>query len=376
MKKYIYFMAIALASCAGPENEDKPSPEEVYAINESTLVVSHELQNKFSISAVLAQLKPMNKFFPLKGLIHALPSGKSMVSPAMGGQVVKIYCREGQIVKKGKLLATLQHHSYIKLQQEYLEAQHEYAFNRAEYKRQGELALENAASIKRMQESKAGFEILESRVKSIAERLKLIHLDPGEVKPSRIKSTVPVYAPVSGQVFDVKATIGQYIGDDGYICQIINPNNIYVELAVPYIDMKKLDQGSLVQFQLDSDTSRAFTGKVTGMGQYAKKQNNMVAVFVELPGQERLMPGLQVKARIKEDSSMAARVAGRALYTARGQSYFFVKKDSLFTRHVFDTAKLKEGWAELGPGLREEAWLVTSGMAKLDSLLQEFPARK
>lgn len=369
-------IAAILASCAGPKNKDKASLENIYAMDENTLVLSQKWQDKLSIGTVPVPLKGMDKIFSLKGIVHALPSGKSMVSPAMGGQMVKIYCRPGQIVNKGDLLASLQNPAYVKLQQEYLEARHEYAFNRAEYKRQGELTLENAASIKQMQESKARFEILESRIKSLEEQLKLIHLDPGKIKPSRIKSTVGVYAPASGQVFDVQGRIGQYIRDEGYICQIVNPNNIHVELTVPFTNSGKLKPGSPVQFQLYNDTSRIYTGKITGLGQYAKNQQNGIPVFVEIKRQEGLIPGLQVLARIEGDSSLAARVPGKALYATRGNSYFFIRKDSLFTRHLLDKARCPNGWANLGPGNWHNARLVSSGMSKLDSLLQELPARK
>ena len=92
-----------------------------------------------------------------------------------------MHFQTGDRVQKGDQLAKLSHPDYIKLQEDYLAAQSNLEYSSREYKRQGELAVEKAASLKRMQKAKSTYEQNKAKLTSLETRLRMLHIDPSNI---------------------------------------------------------------------------------------------------------------------------------------------------------------------------------------------------
>ena len=96
------------------------------------------------------------------------------VSPIIGGFIKSLNYFPGDFVEKGAVIASLQHPDFISLQQQYIETKSQIDYYQEEFKRQGELTVENAASIKNMQKAKADYLSSEATYKSLKSQLKLL----------------------------------------------------------------------------------------------------------------------------------------------------------------------------------------------------------
>ena len=77
----------------------------------------------------------------------------------------------------GQCIAVLEHPDYIKIQQDYLETKSQWELYKEDFKRQGELTVENASSIKTMQQAQASFKAIEVRLFALKSQLKLLGID-------------------------------------------------------------------------------------------------------------------------------------------------------------------------------------------------------
>ena len=84
----------------------------------------------------------------VNGKLELPPQNFAQVSVLMGGIIKDIPVREGQLVSKGQVLASLENTDFLQLQQEFLENKAHLTFAEAEYNRQKELQKDNINATK------------------------------------------------------------------------------------------------------------------------------------------------------------------------------------------------------------------------------------
>jgi cobalt-zinc-cadmium efflux system membrane fusion protein len=87
---------------------------------------------------------------------------------------------------------------FIQLQQDYLTAQTNYVLAETEYKRQYELNQSKASSDKVFQQAKADMDRERILIHSLAEKLRLIGIEPKKLTTTSIKKDVPILSPTNG----------------------------------------------------------------------------------------------------------------------------------------------------------------------------------
>ena len=90
--------------------------------------------------------QPFNKAINTTGVIDVPPENKSTVSAYFGGYVKNISLLEGQEIRKGQTLFTLENPDYIQVQQEFLESKSQLTYLESDYNRQKELAKDKVNS--------------------------------------------------------------------------------------------------------------------------------------------------------------------------------------------------------------------------------------
>ena len=98
------------------------------------------------------------------GVIMMPPQNHVTVTLGMGGSVRDIRVMLGEYVRKGQIILTLANPAFIELQQSYLDAAAQTEYLKKEYDRQQKLVSGESASLKRMQQSKADYLSMKSRM--------------------------------------------------------------------------------------------------------------------------------------------------------------------------------------------------------------------
>jgi len=142
------------------------------------------------------------------------------VAPAMDGFIKSIYVKNNDSVACGQTIASIYNTEYIDIQKEYLIIRYELEFLREEFKRQGELSIENVTSIKKMQKAQADFMIKEAAYNSLYKKLKIIGFNPEAVYKKGPLTYSYLYAPVNGVIKYHGISPGKYLKKEDELMHI------------------------------------------------------------------------------------------------------------------------------------------------------------
>ena len=144
----------------------------------------------------------------VNGVLDVPPQNLVTISAPLGGFVKQTDLLQGMKVKKGQVIAILEHPDYIQLQQDYLDAKNQREFLELEYKRQQDLAADNVNAAKTLQQAKANYMSTKAKAEGLSARLKMININPESLEDGEIKQSISIVAPLSGYVTQVNVNLG------------------------------------------------------------------------------------------------------------------------------------------------------------------------
>jgi membrane fusion protein, heavy metal efflux system len=179
----------------------------------------------------------------LNGKVEVMPENTITVSTPMAGFVRQIKWMPGMKVSKGQTLVRLEEKEYIQLQQDYLSAKNALAFAKIDYDRQSELSKNQAASEKVLQLAEEKVKQSQILVKSLGEKLKLIHINPATLNADNMTSQIVIAAPSSGTITEVLVNNGKYVQAGEDMIRMIDNNGSKLVLKAFEKDLPYLQTG-------------------------------------------------------------------------------------------------------------------------------------
>jgi HlyD family secretion protein len=272
------------------------------------------------------------------------------VAARVGGQVIEFRTEEGSLVKKGDLIALIDHEAYdIQLRQAEAGAdlaaaqlellrkgariedvrQGEEALKQADsnlkiagddMKRMSELASRGSVTLKQKEDAEARFTVALAQQASVAQALiKLRRLArPEEIKAAEarlaqaaaaadlLKKTIAdcsIVSPVSGVVTRRPVEAGETVSQGSTALSISELESVHLIIYVKEVDLGRVRLGQNAEVRIDSAPGRVFAGKVTFISPEAEftpknvqtKEDRVKLVFgvkIEIPNPEGLLkPG-------------------------------------------------------------------------------------
>jgi cobalt-zinc-cadmium efflux system membrane fusion protein len=125
---FVFFLIgiVFLNSCTSHKEESTKENvvEEVHASNEVSLTKEQYEGIKIQVGKI--ERKNLSSLVKASGVLDLPPQNKASVSSLVGGVITKIHVIQGDLVKQGQTLATLEHPDILRLQQDYIEAKNSY----------------------------------------------------------------------------------------------------------------------------------------------------------------------------------------------------------------------------------------------------------
>ncbi len=234
----------------------------------------------------------------VRGFVDAPPQSRIDVALPYGGLITSLKFYEGAYVKKGALLAEVQHNDYISLQEDFLRLSAEKIQTESAWRRQEDLKDKGSTSEKIYEEARNAYKSVDARMQGVVARMKLAGISPERVERDGIQEKVFVYAPVSGYITSVNANIGTYVAANAPIYKMVDISHLHVELAVFPDQVAQLKVGQSVYFTTSGKGERRH-GEVFLISQDVKADSRTVNVHVhpdeDTPG---LLPGMFVQATV------------------------------------------------------------------------------
>ena len=300
MKSYFVYLTAALmmAACSGGNSSDVDS-QTSDSVDKSDSVEIKANADSVGIDGVSSATNVANSP-TFNGVIMVSPQQNATVSLTMGGKVHSLKVMPGQAVARGQVIASIDNPEYIDLQQTYLDASAQTEYLEKEYKRQSDLSANDASSQKKMQQSKAEYLSMHSRLSAAASRLKTLGVNPASVKLNGIQPYLLVKAPINGFVTNLNVNLGKYLDAGEPICDVINKSQPLIQLTVYERELNLMRVGRPVEFRVNGMGKKTFNAQIVSIDQSVDAKDYSIKVYAKvMASSSDFRPGMYIRAKLK-----------------------------------------------------------------------------
>lgn len=328
----ILLCMLTLYGCK-PVKEDahKEESKEVHQeSNEGFVSLSREQFNGVKIQLGSIEKKNLSSLIKASGVLDLPPQNKASISSFVGGIITKINVIQGDLVKEGQVLATLEHPDILRLQQDYLEAKSNLEYAQKEHQRQKELYDEKIVSGKKFQAVAAEYNSQRARIISLENQLLQMGISPKNVSSGAMFTSIPVKSPMQGFVHKIGVNTGSYVQPSKEIFMVVDNHHIHIDLQIYEKDVPKVKVGQSVYFTLTNAPEEQYEAKIFAVGKAFESETKSVSVHADIKKNKNtnLLPGMYVDGRIEVDELRVDALPEEAIFSQGVLKYIFIKVDS------------------------------------------------
>ena len=376
MRNFIYLIVLTVVLYACGSGEQQASMQDVIASNDleeiKALKMEKAKQHK-ELERELAKLDSViyaqdsNKRYPLITVVQAAEENfqhylelqgdvktkmNVLIYPEVAGTLVNVNVTEGDEVRKGQLLGTIDNGG---MESQLAQMKTQLSLAKTTFERQKNLWDQEVGTEMQFLQSKTNYEAQQSAVKQMESNLAKYQLR----------------APFSGIIDDVMKDEGTVVspGPGAEIFRIVNLSDMYVEVPVPEIYIDDITKGSPVKvyFPVLGDTINT---KVRQTGNFIDPANRSFSVEVAVPNLNgRIKPNLTAKVQINDYKNDAAILIPQSIISenAEGEQYAYlatnIDNDSVATaqRTIITTGKTQGSYIEVLSGITPGQSIINEG---------------
>jgi cobalt-zinc-cadmium efflux system membrane fusion protein len=341
--KYIFIILLgaALLSSCGSKTEETSSTQETI---ETNVTLSDAQYKSANIQIGKLERKEIHSNLQLNGKIDVPPQNMVSVSTPFGGFLKSTKLLPGMHVKKGEIIANMEDQQYIQLQQDYLMAKSKLSYLENEFNRQKELNQSKASSDKVFQQTEMDYKTQKITLNALAEKLRLINVNPETLNESNLSRSINVYSSIDGFVSKVNVNIGKYVNASDVLFELINPEDIHLNLKVFEKDLEKLSIGQKLLAYNNNQPDKKHPCEIILISQdlAADRSAEVHCHFHDYD--KTLFPGMYMNAEVELKLQNALTINDEAIVSHEGKDYVFVAKGP----RAFDLVEIKKGGNENG----------------------------
>ncbi|ELR73037.1 cation efflux system protein [Fulvivirga imtechensis AK7] len=264
-------------------------------------------------------------FVKTNGILDLPPQNIAAVSAPMDGFVKKVNYLVGDYVKKGAVLAVLEHMDYIKLQEEYLNVINNLEYLESEYERQRQLDSAQVTAKKQFQAASVAYKSALTRKKALEKQLQYMGLSPKSIAAGEISGSIAIRAPLSGYITALNVHNGAFVQSQEEIYELVDTDHMHLELNVFEQDINKIKIGQLILFTVPGLGEERYRGSVFLIGKSFDRDSKTVKVHGHIEEEHHeFLRGLYVEAKIYSGDEHMAALPEESIVNDQGQSYVFV----------------------------------------------------
>ncbi len=366
------FLMFLLFSC-----NKESAPAEVSEKTASDIVeLSPEQIKNANIQTAKAAENMLTEVVEVSGIIDVPPQNLVSLSAILGGYLRSVNVLQGTHVRKGEIIAILENPDFINLQQDYLESKAKLQYIKTDYERQQELNQNNIGSKKEFQETESNFKVMEARVHSLAEKIKMLNLSIEKIEDGKLSSKINITSPIDGYVTMVNVNSGSFVGPQNIMFEITDTEHLHAELYVYEKDISKIQKGQKVKISLANDPEKNYDGEVFLINKKIE-EDRTVRVHVHFTKHDHTMiPKAFIRAQITVAQKKRWSLPENAIITSENKYYVFVELEKgKYKKCEVKNGIVQNGIAELNilePLDLQKTAFVTNGAFNLLSVMNNL----
>lgn len=361
INRYLILFTIAniIFGCSSdPEGSAIQDDHSHEAANSGEVVLTEQQFNAMGLRLDSLPQRIVSDFVEANGTLEVPPQHEASVTAIIGANVHQINVIQGDEVKKGQVLATLQHPDLIKMQTAYATSYSELEFLEQEKNRQQKLYEEEVASGKTYQQTLAKYNAKKAEVAGQEAELNLLGISAESIQKGKFSSSVPVRSPIDGFVRSVAVKTGQFVQPDTEIFDIVNITHIHADFMVFEKDIHKVKVDQRVRFTVESMPDFEMEAVIYAVGKSFEADPKALHLHAEIEQKEGLLlPGMYVRGQILMGDSSGYALPDEAIvrngdrhYIFKGQSHMHGTETEWAFKPIEVIVKSKDkGWTSFEP---------------------------
>ncbi len=297
------------------------------------------------VEAVTVKPEPLGRGFSTVGTLRA--DEAIVVRPEIAGRVVKIHFTEGQRVKAGAVLFSLD----SSVQRAALrEAQANLENARRSATRSEELSKGDLISRSELENAQAQLSVAEARVASARAQL----------------DKTSLIAPFDGVVGLREVSVGAYVNFGLALVNLVRLDPMEVDFSLPESDLGLVKAGQPITVTVDALRGETFKGEVTAIDPMMDITSRSAKLRAQIDNDDyKLRPGLFARIVLGTDSDATALLVPEQALLQQGETRFvYTIVDGKAKRTEVKTGKRVPGKLEIVQGLKAGDQVITAGQGK------------
>ncbi|MCZ8158044.1 MAG: efflux RND transporter periplasmic adaptor subunit [Leptospira sp.] len=347
--------------------------------DKSRFKISSEIQKNHPFSVVYLEEKAVEEELQLPGSVSYDMNNVAKVGSRVNGRILTVFVKEGDQVKKGAPLASIQSVELGTAEANYLKSRARLEALKVQADRAKELYEKKVTSAKEYELSLMDYKSVKAEMETGRNALENLGLNDAEItnlEGGKYNSkNLYIRTPISGSVTVREAIIGQAVNSRDNLFTVADLSVLWINLEVFEKDLNYIRVGNearVVPIGASADDSlKAVVSHVSEIIDSVKKTAEIRLEVRNAKGM--LRPGQSVTATVKgmiaENQLNKIKVVSTdCVHKIEGDNYVFVRNgDGSFTAKKVTLGKGYEGWIEIVSGAEMNEAIVKDGSFVLKS---------
>ncbi len=322
-----------LSSC--DQKEVKKEHEEHQNIPEGMVVLNKKQQEALDLKLGTFSMRNLTTVIKTNGQLEVPPASTAEVTAIIGGNVKSIKVFHGDKIRRGQVLAELEHPDYIKIQEDFAETAHRLEFLKQELNRQKELFENNVGAGRDLQKIKSDYNISKARYLGLKSRLQLLNISYENVLNGKITNKVPIVSPIKGYVNEVNIKLGTYVEPKDKLFEITDNSEIHADFMVYEKDVHLIKEGQKIHFTVSNLPEKEYVATIFAIGKEFEPNTRALHIHAKLDKKATgLIPGMYVTGHIHTDKRMTKTLPNDAIVADGTKSFIFVLSTDTYKNTV------------------------------------------
>lgn len=320
-------LILFLAGCASKSADEDAEKTTAETPTPDQILVSPEQQKAMNLKIGPAAQTTVSDEVKATGTVDVPPQYMASVSPLINGVIKSVNVLPGQRIGKGATLATLQSLDFIQMQQDYLQAVSQLAYQQAELQRQKTLNAEEVGAKKRLQQAEADYGSNRALVSSLALKLQTLGTSVETLSKGKLSPVMRITSPVAGYVTASNIHLGQQVATADVLFEVMDQNHKHLELSVFENDAFKIKNGQAILLNDPKLGTETLRGRVYLVGKAFSGDARTITIHGHVDNERleaRLIPGMFLNARILTGSRTATTIPEDAVVRKSQHGFIYV----------------------------------------------------
>jgi cobalt-zinc-cadmium efflux system membrane fusion protein len=264
------------------------------------------------------------------GRVEADETRIARVSAPLSGRITELDVVEGQMVKRGQVMAVIRSTELADAQFAYLKAFSQQALADRAVARARRLVEAGVIGEAELQRRDAELVQANAEVNALHDQLRVLGMSEDEIgaveKTRKVNSTIPVLASIDGTVMERKLTIGQMAQSAETIFVLADLTSVWLVADVPEQTAGQLEPGKAVEAEIAALPGRLISGKLSFVSAIVNPETHTVRARMVLPNPKREYKPAMLATMTLQDTAERERVVPiSAIVRENNQDHVYVQ---------------------------------------------------